>query len=124
MRVRRISYDEARSIYGNGKYMIDGKDQFDYVEAGKTRVVQSGQSKQIVYDVDWTTADQNFVQEITAYYRPEDLEVTFVGGVFMGNYKDIYNSNCFKHRRMSMVGNEYKSIPVFARKVISVYEIL
>ena len=113
IRVRRISYDEARGIYGNGKYMIDGKDQFDYVEAGKTKVVQSGQSKQIVYDVDWTTADQNFVQEITAYYRPEDLEVTFVAGVFMGNYKDIYNSNPFKHRRMSMIGNEYKTIPIY-----------
>ncbi len=111
-RVRRISYDEARSIY-KGKYFIDGKDQFDYVEAGKTKVVQSGQSKQIVYDIDWTTADQNFVQEITMFYRGEDLEVTFVGGVFMGNYKDIYNSNCFKHRRMSMIGNEWKSIPVY-----------
>lgn len=113
IRVRRISYDEARSIYGNGKYMIDGKDQFEYVEAGKTRIVQAGQSKQIVYDVDWTTADQNFVQEITAYYRPEDLEVTFVGGVYMGPAKDVYNSNPFKHRRMSMIGNEYKSIPVY-----------
>lgn len=113
VRVRRISYDEARSIYGNGKFMVDGKDQFDYVEAGKTRVVQAGNSKQIVYDVDWTVADQNFVQEITAYYRPEDLEVTFVGGVFMGNTKDVYNSNPFKHRRMSMINNEYKSIPVY-----------
>jgi len=111
-RVRRISYDEARSIY-KGKYFIDGKDQFDYVEAGKTKVVPSGQSKQIVYDVDWTVADQNYVQEITMYYRPEDLEITFVSGVFMGNYKDIYNSNPFKHRRMSMIGNEYKTIPVY-----------
>lgn len=112
IRVRRISYDEARSIY-KGKYVIDGKDQFDYVEAGKTKIVQSGQSKQIVYDVDWTTADQNYVQEITAYYKPEDLEVTFVSGVFMGNHKDVYNSNPFKHRRMSMIGNEFKSIPVY-----------
>ncbi len=111
-RVRRISYDEARAIY-QGKYFIENKDQFDYVQASKTKVVQSGQSKQIVYDIDWTTADQNFVQEITMYYRGEDLEVTFVGGVFMGNYKDIYNSNCFKHRRMSMIGNEYKSIPIY-----------
>lgn len=111
VRVRRISYDEARSIYG-GKHIVDGKDQFDYVEAGKTKIVQGG-SKQIVYDVDWTTGDQNFVQEITAYYRPEDLEVTFVGGVFMGNFKDVYNSNPFKHRRMSMINNEYKSIPIY-----------
>lgn len=112
MRVRRISYDEARKIYA-GKYFIDGKDQFDFVEPGKTKILPSGQTKQIVYDVDWTTADENMVQEITAYYRGEDLEVTFVGGVFMGNHKDIYNSNCFKHRRLSMIGNEYKTIPIY-----------
>ena len=112
-RVRRISYDEARSIYGNGKFMIDGKDQFDYVEAGKTRLMPSGISNQTIYDVDWTVADQNYVQEITMYYRPEDLEVTFVAGVFMGNFKDVYNSNPFKHRRMSMIGNEWKTIPVY-----------
>lgn len=111
-RVRRISYDEARSIYAK-KYFLDEKDQFDYVEAGKTKIIPSGNSKQIIYDIDMTIADANFVQEITMYYRPEDLEVTFVGGVFMGNSKDVYNSNCFKHRRMSMIGNEYKSIPVY-----------
>lgn len=112
MRVRRISYDEARKIYA-GKYFIDGKDQFDFVQPGKTKILPSGQTKQIVYDIDWTVGDENMVQEITAYYRGEDLEVTFVGGVFLGNHKDIYNSNCFKHRRLSMIGNEYKTIPVY-----------
>jgi len=113
-RVRRISYDEARAIYA-GKYFIDGKDQFDFVEAGKTKIVPSGVSKQIVYDVDWTVGDENMVQEVTMYYRGEDLEVTFVGGVFMGNYHngDVMNCNPFKHRRMSMIGNEYKSIPIY-----------
>lgn len=112
VRVRRISYDEAREIYAN-KYFIDGKDQFDFVEAGKTRVVLAGQEHQTLYDIEWTEADRNYVQVINIQYRPEDLEVEFVGGVFMGDAEDIYNSNCFKHRRMSMLGNEWKSIPVY-----------
>jgi len=111
-RVRRISYDEARSIYAD-KYFVDDVDQFDYVTAGATKVVMAGSDNQTLYDVDWTEADGNFVQVITMYYRGEDLEVTFVGGVFMGDTKDIYNSNCFNHRRMSLIGNEWKSIPVY-----------
>lgn len=111
-RVRRISYDEAREIYAN-KYFIDGKDQFDFVSAGMTRIILAGQEHQTLYDIEWTEADANYVQEITIQYRPEDLEVVFVGGVFMGNYEDIYNSNPFKHRRVSLIGNEWKSIPIY-----------
>lgn len=115
-RVRRISYDEAQEIYA-GKYYDDdnGKqvDRFDYVTAGMTRIMLAGQENQTLYDIEWTEADRNYVQEITLYYRPEDLEVTFVGGVFMGNYEDCYNSNPFKHRRMSLIGNEWKTIPVY-----------
>lgn len=113
VRVRRIAWDEAREIYGGGKYMLDGKDQFDFVQAGMTRLMLAGQEHQVLYDIEWTEADRNFVQEITIQYRPEDLEVTFVGGVFMGNYSDIYNSNPFKHRRMSMIGKEWKTIPIY-----------
>lgn len=112
VRVRRISYDEAREIYA-GKYFDDGVDRFDYVQAGMTRIVLAGQEHQTLYDIEWTEADKNFVQEITVQYRPEDLEVTFVGGVFMGEYKDCYNSNPFKHRRMSLIGDEWKTIPVY-----------
>ena len=117
IKVRRISYDEARSIYA-GKYFIDGKDQFDFVRAGNTRIVQSGISHQTLYDIDWTEADGNFVQIISAYYRPEDLEVDFVGGVYMGEFdpvepKDIYNSNPFKHRRMSAFKEKWLTIPVY-----------
>jgi len=111
-RVRRISYDEAREIYAR-KYFVDGKDQFDFVQAGMTRILLAGNENQTLFDVEWTEADQNYVQELTLYYRPEDLEVTFVGGVFMGNDDDVYNSNPFKHRRMSLLGDEWKTIPVY-----------
>ncbi len=112
LRVRRISYDEAREIHAN-KWFVDGVDQFDYVQAGMTRIMLTGQENQTLYDIEWTEADRNYVQEITAYYRSEDLEVTFVGGVFMGEDKDIYNSNPFHHRRMSLIGDEWKSIPIY-----------
>lgn len=112
-KVRRISYDEARGIYGNGKFMLDGKDQFDFVRAGNTRIVMAGQENQTLYDIEWTEADANYVQVITMYYRPEDLEVTFVGGVFMGDYDDIYKQNAFTHRRFSMVNGEWTSIAVY-----------
>lgn len=111
-KVRRISYDQARSEYA-GKFFIDGKDQFDFVQAGQTRIVQSGISNQTLYDIDWTEADGNYVQVLTMAYRPEDLEVDFVGGVFMGEAKDVYNSNPFKHRRMTMIKDEWLSMPVY-----------
>lgn len=110
--VNRITWDKARKLY-SGKYYVDGKDQFDYVEAGKTRIFMAGQERQTLYDIEWTEADRNAVQVITAYYRDEDLEVTFVGGVFMGNYKDPYNTNPFKHRRMSLIGKDWKSVPIY-----------
>lgn len=106
IRVRRIAWDTAREVYGKNP-------NFKYVEAGKTRVVMAGQENQTLFDVEWTEADRNYVQEITAYYRTEDLEVTFVGGVFIGNEDDIYNNNPFKHRRLSLIENEWVSIPVY-----------
>lgn len=112
-KVRRISWDEAREIYGNKKFMLDGVDQFDFVRAGNTRVLMAGQENQTLYDIEWTEADENYVQEITVYYRPEDLEVTFVGGVFMGNYENIYNGNPFLHRRMTKIKDKWMSIPVY-----------
>lgn len=111
IRVNRISHDQARKIYA-GKYFVDGKDQFDFVEAGKTRVFLAGQEGLTLFDIEWTEADRYYVQVITAYYRDEDLEATFVGGVFMGNYTNPINTNPFKHRRMSQVAEEWKSIPI------------
>lgn len=116
IRIRRISYDEARSIYA-GKYFDDvngeKKDRFDYVQAGMTRVFLAGQEHQTLYDIEWTEADRNYVQVATFQYRPEDLEVDVVGGVLFCNYDDVYNSNPFKHRRMSLIGDEWKTIPVY-----------
>lgn len=106
IRVNRISYDQAREVYGD-------HDDFQYVEAGKTRVVMTGSEHATLYSLDWTEADVTAVQEITFYYRAEDLEVTWVGGVFMGSKTDVYNTNPFKHRRMSLIGDEWKTIPVY-----------
>ena len=106
LRVRRIPWDEARAIYGHHK-------DFKYVQAGKTRIFITGQENQTLYDIEWTEADRDYVQEITAYYRSEDLQVTFVGGVFMGNEKDIYNSNPFEHRKLVLDGEDIATIPVY-----------
>lgn len=134
VRLRRISYDMARGIYA-GRYFdaddaekkpknykgprADGMvDRFDHVVAGTTRVFVASQSNQTLYDIDWTQGDQNMVQEATFYYRGEDLQVTFVGGVFMGNYdpqqpEQIYNLNPFTHRRMTMVNGAWGTMPVY-----------
>lgn len=114
IRVQRISYDSARAIYSNKYFDKDGKDRFDYVTAGQTRIVLTAQDNQTLYDIEWTEADANFVQIITSMYRPEDLETVWVGGVFMGEEENIYNSNPFTHRRMSVIENEYISIPIYA----------
>ena len=113
IRVRRISWDMARSIYAGKHFDKDGKDLFDFVMPGKTRVVISGADNQTLFSIDWTEADQNYVQVLTVQYRPEDLEVDIVGGVFMGNEENLYNTNPFKHRRMSLIGNEWISVPIY-----------
>lgn len=134
VRIRRISYDVARGVYAGryfdkapeglsdamkGKVTEDGTiDRFDFVEAGRTRIFAATQENQTLYDVDWTEADGNMVQEATFYYRGEDLQLTWVGGVFMGNFDpenpdDVYNTNPFMHRRMTLVGEEWGSMPVY-----------
>lgn len=112
MRLRRISWDTARKIYKGKHKMKDGKDPFDYVQAGKTRVMLTGQENQALYDIEWTQADRDYVQELTVYYKDEDLEVTWVGGVFMGEENDVFNSNPFRHRRMILNNEEWVSIPI------------
>lgn len=113
IRLERMAYDTARNIYAGKYYDKDGVDRFDFVMAGKTRVFMSGNEAQILYDIEWTEGDRGAVQVATFYYRPDDLEVTFVGGVFMGEEDDIYNSNRFSHRRMSLIEDEWKSVPIY-----------
>lgn len=121
IRIRRISYDVARGIYA-GKYFdtVDGKqvDRFDHVVAGTTRVFAATQENQTLYDIQWTEADGYMVQEATFYYRGEDAQFTFLGGVFMGDFDEklpdeLYNLNPFKHRRMTQVGDTWGSMPVY-----------
>jgi hypothetical protein len=114
IRVRRLGYDQARALY-KGKYTWNGEDVFDYVRKGDmTQIVGAGRDYQTIYNIDWTLADQNFVQEITAYYKSDDLEVTFVGGVLMGNYDNVYNTNAFKKRRLTTnKKGEYCTMPVY-----------
>jgi len=112
IRVRRIPYDLARKIHSN-KWFYNEKDLFDFVEAGKTKILLTGQEGQTLHDVDWTEADSNYVQEISIWYKDEDLELCWVGGVGMFNYKNPYNTNPFKHRRFTLIGKEWKSIPVY-----------
>lgn len=113
LRVRRISYDEARKVYAGRFFDKDGKDRFDHVHAGMTRIFLTGQESQTLFDIEWTEADANYVQEITAFYRAEDLQVTFVSGIFMGNEDDVYNTNPFEHRRMAKMADGWISVPVY-----------
>jgi len=135
VRLRRIPYDVARGIYTGRFYdKIDNFeelpenlkpkvqngyiDRFDYVRAGTTRIFAATQENQTLYDIEWTEGDRSCVQEATFYYRGEDLQVTWVGGVFMGNYdpanpKEVYNCNPFTHRRMTLVEDSWGSMPVY-----------
>lgn len=122
IRVRRVPWDEARAKW-EGKYFDKGgKDLFGYVKAGKTRVVLTGaDEKSTLFNVDWTEADRDYVQELTPYYRSEDLQFSIVGGIFMGNEEDCYNSNPFEHRRLTLVKDQWMSIPIIPI-VMSGYE--
>lgn len=112
LRVRRIPYDQARAENA-GKYFDEsGKDLFDNVQAGMTRVFMASNERQELFDIEWTEADRNYVQEITAYYRSEDLELKWMGGVGLFNYKNCVNTNPFKHRKMTLVKDKWMSIPV------------
>ena len=111
-RERRLSYDDARSMYAGRFTDENGVDLFDYVEAGKTRWMQTNEN-QTLFDVDVTETDRNFVQVIIGYYRPEDIEVPFVGGVPMCNWKNIYNTNPFQHRRLTLQKEEWYSVPIY-----------
>ena len=114
IRVRRVSYDEAEKLY-KGKHFSNGTDVFNYVKKGDlTQIVGAGRDYQTIYNIDWTLADQNFVQVITYYCKGDDLQLEFVGGVLMGNYDDPVNTNPFKKRRLTTnKKGEYCTMPVY-----------
>lgn len=116
LRVRRIPWDEARAKWEDKVFTTDAsgerKDLFDYVQAGMTRIFLTGNENQELFDIEWTEADRTYVQEITAYYPYEDLEVCVVGGVLMVNETDVYNTNPFIHRRYTLTDSGWKSFPV------------
>tara|TARA_R110000868_G_C10971076_1_gene769958 strand:+ start:6938 stop:8941 length:2004 start_codon:yes stop_codon:yes gene_type:complete len=111
---RRVSYVEARSLY-SGKYFQGNKDVFEFVKMGDmTQTVGAGRDNQTINSIDWTLADQNFVQELTFYYKSLDLEVCFVGGVLMGNYDDPIHTNPFKKRRVTVTKKgKYVTSPIY-----------
>ena len=116
LRVRRIPWDEARAKWAGKFYTtgLDGnqEDLFNFVQAGQTRIFITGNENQELFDIEWTEADRTYVQEITAYYSYEDLEVACVGGVLMVNETDVYNTNPFTHRRYTLTDSGWKSFPV------------
>lgn len=112
IRQRRISYDKARGKYAN-RFFQEGKDLFDYVEAGKTKCMMANNEGDTLFDVENDEADKNFVQELTIRYRKDDLELTWVGGVGMFDYKEPYN-NPIQHRRMTLGrDNSWYTVPMY-----------
>ncbi len=115
LRVRRIPYDEARAKWAGRFFTTDANgtriDLFDYVVAGMTRIFITGNENQELFDIEWTEADRGYVQEITAYYPYEDLEVPVVAGVLMVNEENVYNTNPFTHRRYTLTDSGWKSFP-------------
>lgn len=111
-RVRRLSYDTARSMYAK-KHFMDGVDLFDYVEAGATKVMTAAGDDVMLFDVEMDEGEKNFVQELTVYYLGDDLELTWVGGVGMFDHQRPYD-NPFKHRRMAKdTDGEWCTVPVY-----------
>lgn len=112
-RVRRLHYDRAKELY-MGRYKYKGVDLFDYVVAGQTKWLNTalGDQGDTLFDIDDEELDTNYVLELTAYYKSEDLQLTWVGGVGMFDHDDPYN-NPFEHRRMSYANGEWVSFPVY-----------
>lgn len=79
-----ISYGEAEAKYGE-------YDNFDYVKKGKKTII-SDDGK--FYDIEDIEEDQ--VEYVCYKNRRKDLEVVFIGGVYMGDSNPEYNP--FVHR--------------------------
>lgn len=113
IRKRVIEFDTAQALYS------DNSDFSEYVHPGVRSVFDNTTS--MFYDVYDETLG-TLVEEVTYYNRLEDLEVTFVNGVYLGD-KNV-NANRIKHRdsedrpkyAMSTLGYELISSRFFFNK--------
>lgn len=102
IRRRYIDYDEAKSVHGK-------HENFVYVQPGVKAIYSSDDGA--FYDV---KDDDNptLVEEVTYYNRREDMEVTFLNGIYMG--KPTIEDNYIKHRRTVLLPDgEVATIPVY-----------
>ncbi len=83
---RYIDYEEAKAIYG-------GRDNWDYVQAGQKTLYDSNDG--VFYDVK-DDDHEMLVEECIYENRLEDLEVPFLGGIYLGD--DKVDDNPIKHR--------------------------
>lgn len=102
IRRRYIDFDEAKSVHGKHK-------NFEYVTPGVKAVYSADDGS--FFDI---KDDDNptLVEEVTYFNRREDMEVTFVNGIYVG--KDNIEDNIIKHRRTVLLPDgEIATIPVY-----------
>lgn len=84
---RYIEYSEAQAKYGN-------HENWEYVTAGSKSVYSDEEG--LFYDIK-DDDHPNLVEECIVLGRREDIEVAFIGGIYMGDV-DVHNANPIKHR--------------------------
>lgn len=101
IRRRYVDYDEAEALFGD-------KEQFEFVQPGIQHVY--GGVDEGFYEI--ADDDHPTMVEIATYYnRREDMEVTFVNGIYMG--KEDTTKNFMNHRRVVLNGDTIATIPVY-----------
>jgi len=83
---RYIEYSEAEALYGE-------RDNWKYVQPGMKSIYSEDDGQ--FYDIK-DDDHPNLVEEAIYLNRREDVEIPFVGGIYMGN--DDLESNPIKHR--------------------------
>lgn len=97
---RRISYNEAQSIYGD-------RDNFAHVKAG---VISIGSTlDNLFYDVEDPVQD-SLVEEAIVMSRTQDRQVAYVNGIYLGSPNVEFNP--MKHRRVTKNGDTVPMYPI------------
>lgn len=86
IRRRTVDYDTAKSLHGDSE-------NFEFVQVGVRTIFNAEDS--LFYDANDKNL-QTLAEEATYYNRLEDMEVTYVNGIYVGS-KDV-ESNPIKHR--------------------------